>query len=177
MAVRVKDDIWGWYHLMYLTWLLVWRLGSYVDMLLMGWSLWPERARQLEILVDWQPRDQRNLLMCLSRHIYNWFFSSCVSDTDVLTDMLQVCACCCYYQTCYKLGLLNHVPNYSSNENQTSRPWIDFSHSLFSSWPVVITITMEKCFLFVLSSKVLSVICLFIMDREISCLLLKNKCK
>lgn len=99
LAVCVKDDIWRWYHPMYLNSVLVWQLGSYV--LLMGWSLWPERVRQLEILVDWQPRDQRNLLMCLSRNIYNWFLELCSRHRRTDRHVAGVCACCCYDQTVF----------------------------------------------------------------------------
>lgn len=50
----IKGDIWGGYHPLYLNWLNIWQLGSYVDTMSMGVSHWPERARQLEVLVDWQ---------------------------------------------------------------------------------------------------------------------------
>lgn len=91
MVFHVKGDIWGWYHSLYLNRHLVWQLGSYVDMLLMGFSLWPERARQLEILVDWHPRDWKTLLMCFSRHIYNWFLELWSRNSCGSYRHLQTC--------------------------------------------------------------------------------------
>lgn len=69
------------------------------------------------------------------------------------TDFLQVCACCCYYETFGK-DIIQTFESRSKLQQQRE-PNITllnkFSHSLFSSWPVVITIIMENVFLFVLS--------------------------
>lgn len=157
----------------------------------MGLSLWPERARQLEILVDWQPRDWKTLLMCFSRRIYNWFFVSFRScDLQTAMNLTET-----YTQTCYKfvhavVDIRLVFDNYISLDfwltfqitaaKRTKHYTLDlnFHTTCFSSWPVVITITMENvfffCFFCIKSFKVLSVICLFIMDREVSCLLLKK---
>lgn len=149
------------------------------------WSLWPERARQLEILVDWQPRDQRNLLMCLSRRIYNWFFFIFVGLGPVFQTQrrLQVCACCCCYQTRsgnrISLDFWVTFQITAAKRTKLLRPWIEFFTRLvfFLAYCDKHTDRKEEknyfFFICIKSSKVLS-LCLFIMDREISCLLLKK---
>lgn len=93
--------------------------------------------------------------------------------------MLQVCACCCYYQTFGHYISLDFLITFQIAAAKITKHRVlelNFSHSLFSSWPVVITIIMENVFLICIKSfKVLSDICLFIMGREISCLLLKKQ--
>lgn len=163
----------GWNHYLYLNWLLV--RDSYVDVLLMRWSLWPGRARQLEFLVDWQPRDRRTLLMCFSRRIYeSSFFPSCNSEAAGSYRNVQACVASLstlLISTFWPLYQLESFwitcQNCRSKDNQTSHLWIEF---FFSTCCDNYFNGFFFCCLLVLSD-----ICLFIMDREISCLLFKNK--
>lgn len=112
------------------------------QLLLTGFRLWPERARQLEILVDWQPRDRRTLLTCFSRHIYDSFFFFFLLKTQLELWNMQTNgefthAVDIYIYIyisnpwpLYKLWrFCNHVPNCCLIENQTSCLQIEISLS------------------------------------------------
>ncbi len=123
----------------------------------MGLSLWPERTRQLEILVDWQPRDWRTLLMCFSRHIYNWSFelrsrNSHGSYRNKQTDFLLVNACCCYHWT---FGNIIWTFESRSKLQQQREPNITLLNWIITQLVFFLACCDNhyygKCFLFVLS--------------------------